>query len=110
MFLIDILILKNMPITCCSCILQFRDENELKCNKSCAEKLSLPEIIETVNMNYLKVEPFSTLVDDALERIGSNQGAKIDPYGQEENDEVADEVFELNNDLRLRDQCIDDFT
>ena len=86
----------------------FRNENELKCNKSYAEKLSLPEIINTVNTNYRNVEPFSTLVDDALERIGSNRDTNIDSYGQQENDEVADEVLELNDDLQLQDQCIDE--
>ena len=61
--------------------LPFRDENELKINNSYGEKLYLSNVLETINLNCIKVEPYATLVYDALEKLATNQEANIDPFG-----------------------------
>ena len=72
----------------------FRDENDLKSNNSYAEKLNQPNVLEVINLNRIKVEPYATLVEDALERLATNQEANIDPFGQCENNEFHDRVNE----------------
>ena len=65
----------------------FRDENDLKSNNSYVEKLNQPNVLEVINLNHIKVEPYATLVQDALERLATNQETNIDPFGQCENNE-----------------------
>ena len=57
----------------------FRDENELEFSNSYNENLNLPNVLENVSLNCIKVEPYVVLVDDALERMATNQESKIDP-------------------------------
>ena len=80
----------------------FRNKNELKYRNSYNEKLNLPDVLKTINLNRIKVEPYAVLVEDALERLATNQEPKIDPFGQQENEEDSDRLNEdiqnLNND------------
>ena len=39
-------------------------------------------ILETKNLDRIKVEPYTTLVEDVLERLVTNEEAKMDPFGQ----------------------------
>ena len=75
----------------------FKDENELKYSNIYIDNLNLPNVLETVNLNGIKVEPYAALVEDALERLATNQEFNIDPLGQQENEEVSDR---LNVDLQ----------
>ena len=70
----------------------FRDENELKYSNSYNENLNLSNVLETVNLNCTKIEPYAVLVEDASERLATNQESNIDPFGQEENEEVNDRL------------------
>ena len=47
-----------------------------------------------VNQNYSLVEPFATIVDNAFLRLSSDIDNIMDPYGQQENDEVKDYLTE----------------
>ena len=80
----------------------FRDENELKYSNSYNEKLNLPDVLKTVNLNRIKFEPCAVLGEDTLESLATNEESNIDPFGQEENEEVGDRLKEdiqyLNND------------
>ena len=53
-------------------------------------------MIEVVNQNYSLFEPFATIVDIAFLRIICDIDSNMDPYGQQENDEVTD--FSDNSD------------
>ena len=70
----------------------FRDEKELLSGNppTYASKLSEPGVIDLVNQNYSLVEPFATIVDNAFLRLSSDIDNIMDPYGQQENDEVND--------------------
>ena len=72
----------------------FRDENELKYSNSYNENLNLPNVLEIVNLNRIKLEPYAVLVEDALERLTTNQESNIDPFDQEENEEASDRLNE----------------
>ena len=72
----------------------FRDENELKYSNSYNENLNLPNVLQIVNLNCIELEPYAILVEDALERLTTNQESNIDPFGQEENEEVSDRLNE----------------
>ena len=64
----------------------FRNENELKLNNSYAEKLNSSNVLEIMNLNHIKVEPYVLLVENASERLSRNQNVNIDSFGQQEND------------------------
>ena len=52
-------------------------------------------MIEVVNQNYSFVEPFAAIVDDAFLRITCRNDSDMDPYGQQENDEVTENIFQI---------------
>ena len=86
--------------------LPLRNENELKLNNSYAVKLNSSNVLEIINLNCIKVEPYASLVEYALERLSTNQNANIDSFGQQENDQINDTLNEnvhnekfLDNDL-----------
>ena len=88
----------------------FRNENELKLNNSYAEKVNSSNVLEITNWNRIKVEPFSLLVENALERLSTNQNANIDSFGQQENDEINDTLNEnLHNEEFLDDELTCNF-
>ena len=68
----------------------FKDEKELLSGNrlTYASKLSKPGLIDLVHQNYFLVEPASTIVDNALLRLSSDIDNIMDPYAQQENDEV----------------------
>ena len=74
----------------------FRDEKELLSGNppTYASKLSEPGVTDLVNQNYSLVEPFATIVDNAFLRLSSDIDNIMDPYGQQENDEVNDYLTE----------------
>ena len=85
----------------------FRNENELKLNNSYAEKVNSSNVLEIINLNCIKVEAYSLLVENALERLSTNQSADIDSFGQQENDEINDR---LNENLHNKEFLDDELT
>ena len=73
----------------------FRDEKEILSGNppTCASKLSEPGVIDLVNQKYSLVKPFATIVDNAFLRLSSDINV-MDPYSQQENDEVDDYLTE----------------
>ena len=86
----------------------FRDENELKYSNSYNEKRNLPDALETVNLNHIKVEPYALLLEDASERLATNQESNIDPFGHQENKEVSDRLNEDIQNLKNGELFVDD--
>ena len=74
----------------------FRDENELfgGNHPTYASKLSEPRVIDLVNQNYSLAEPFVNIVDNVFRRLSSDIDNIMDPYGQQENDQVNDYLNE----------------
>ena len=88
----------------------FRNENELKLNNSYAEKVNSSNVLEIINLNHINVEPYALLVENALERLSTNQNAYIDFFGQQENDEINDTINEnLHNEEFLDDDLTCNF-
>ena len=85
-----------------------RDENELKYSNSFNEKLTSPDVLETVNLNRIKVELYAVLVEDALERLAADQESNINPFGQQENEEVSDKLNEDIQNLSNAELLVDD--
>ena len=46
------------------------------------------------NQHYSLVEPFATIADNAFLRLSSGIDHFMDPYGQQENDEINDYLTE----------------
>ena len=69
----------------------FRDEEEVKYNNSYSNKLKWLSAVEFVTSNHSKVEPYATIVKDAFERLIVDH-ANIDPFWQQENNEVYDQL------------------
>ena len=86
----------------------FRDENELTYSNSFNEKLTSPDVLETVNLNRIKVESYAVLVEDALERLATDQESNINPFGQQENEEVSDKLNEDIQNLSNAELLVDD--
>ena len=80
----------------------FRDEKELLSGDlhTYASKLSEPGVIEVVNQDYSLVESFAAIADVVFQRISSDIGSNMDPYSQQENDEVNENIaaFSDNSD------------
>ena len=76
----------------------FRDKCELKLGRpsSYSSKLSEPRVIEVINSNKSLVEPHSDLVNDAFLNCRSNISPSWDPFSQQENDDVENELSETN--------------
>ena len=90
--------------------LPFRNENALKLNNNYAEKLNSSNVLEIINVNRIKVEPYALLAENALERLSTNQNANIDSFGQQENDEINDTLNEnLHNEESLDDELTCNF-
>ena len=70
----------------------FRDEKELLSDNppKYASKLSEPRVTDLVNQTYSLVELFSTINDNSFLRLSSDTDNIMNPYGQQENDEVND--------------------
>ena len=48
-----------------------------------------------INQNYSLVEPFATIVDDAFLRISCDIDSNMDPHGQQENDEITENMVDF---------------
>ena len=74
----------------------FRDEKEqLSGNPPTnASKLSDSWVIDLVIQNYSLVEPYATIIDNAILRLSSDIDNIMDPYGQQKNDKVNDYLTE----------------
>ena len=72
----------------------FRDEKELLSGSppTYVSKLSEPGVIEVVNQNYCLVETFATIVNDAFLRISCDNDSNMNPHGQQENDQVTENI------------------
>ena len=86
--------------------LPLRNKNELKLNNTYAVKVNSSNVLEIINLNRIKVEPYASLVEYTLKRLSTNQNANIDSFGQQENDQINDTLNEnvpnekfLDNDL-----------
>ena len=51
----------------------FRNENELKLNNSYAEKLNSSNVLEIINLNHIKVEPYALLVKNVLKTLNKSK-------------------------------------
>ena len=71
----------------------FRNEADLKLG-TYANKLSDTSVLEIVNSNRQKVEPYATVVDDAFRKVQEENQSNIDPFGQQENEETYAELDE----------------
>ena len=47
-----------------------------------------------VNQNRARVDLFATIVDNAFERYISELETNMNPFGQQENDETYDELYQ----------------
>ena len=74
----------------------FRDENELLSGNLATYESNFSEltVINLVNQNHSLVEPFASIVDNTFLRLSSDIDNIMDPYGQQENDEVNDYLTE----------------
>ena len=54
-------------------------------------------MIEVVNQNYSLFEPFAAIVDIAFLRIICDIDSNMDPYGQQENDEVTENIADFSD-------------
>ena len=88
--------------------LLLRHGNELKIYNSYDEKLYLSNVLETINVNCIKVEPYATFVEDVLERLTTSQEANIDRFCQQKNDEMTvrlnEELENINIDESFADE------
>ena len=74
----------------------FRDENELLSGNLATYESNFSEltVINLVNQNHSLVEPFASIVDNTFLRLSSDIDNIMDPYDQQENDEVNDYLTE----------------
>ena len=72
----------------------FRDEQELLSGSppSYQSKASIPDVAVVINRNRALVEPLANDVDIALEQY-NRFDVDLDPYGQQENDEMEEEMI-----------------
>ena len=71
-----------------------RDEKELKSGNPSTYRgiLEEPVVLDLVNKNYLLVDPFATIFDEAFERLNSDIHTNMESYGLQENLVVNEEL------------------
>ena len=74
---------------------------------SYSSKLSKSGVIEVVNNNKRLIEPYSDLVNDTFENYRSDISPSWDPFSQQENDDVENELSEINEQTEIKGQDID---
>ena len=86
----------------------FRDECKLKVGQpsSYSSKLREPGVIEVINKNKSLVEPYRDLVNDAFLNHRSGISHSWNPFSQQENDDVENELCEINEQAELSSQDI----
>ena len=84
----------------------FRDKKAVLSENSSTyvSKYSEPGVIEVVNQNYPLFETFVTIADDAFLRISFDIDSNMSPYGQQENDEVIENIKTLWEQQRFSQQ------
>ena len=88
----------------------FRDKCELKLGQppSYSSKLNEPGVLDTVNYNKSLVEPYSYLIDAAFLNYRSDIMPSWDPFSQQENENVEDEVHEIELIEQTETDCSDE--
>ena len=76
----------------------FRNENELCINGSYMTKLNELGVTDIVNVKKQKFEPYSELVDTALQTFRNDMTHNQDSSAQQENDEVHEAANDLDED------------
>ena len=86
----------------------FRDECKLKVGQpsSYSSKLREPGVIEVINKNKSLVKPYRDLVNDAFLNHRSGISHSWNPFSQQENDDVENELCEINEQAELSSQDI----
>jgi len=74
----------------------FRSEAELLSNEfnTYADKLNEPGVIEIVNFNKSRIEPYTELVEEAFFRFSNDMSLNSNSFAQQENDEVIEQLGE----------------
>ena len=67
----------------------FRSEGELP-DDTYMEKLSKPGVLDIVNENKRKLEPYGDLVDEAFRTYHADLDTNLDPFAQQKNEEIED--------------------
>ena len=79
----------------------FRNEEYLKSPPyigTYLAKLQEPGVLDTINRNRQIMEPFSSLVNEALLNLSEGVSTSNDGFSQQENDEVEEELQNTAND------------
>ena len=78
----------------------FRTEESLKETPSgtYSEKLTEPGVLEIINENKRICEPYGELVDQAFIHFRENISSGLDPYGEQENDDLRTGIVEESED------------
>ena len=84
----------------------FRKEIELSLNNSYMNKLYESGVIEIVNTNKQKLEPYAEVVDTALHNFRNDLIHKQDSFAQQENDEVDELVTTTYSDSESEDEAV----
>ena len=84
----------------------FRTEIELSLNISYKNRLYVPGVIDIVNKNKQKSEPYAKLVDTAFQNFRNNLIHNQDSFAQQENDEVDELVTTTYNDSESEDEAV----
>ena len=83
----------------------FGNENESKLDNSYAEKVNSSKVLENINLNSIKVDPYALLVENALGSLSTNQNANIASFDLQKNYEINDTLNEnLHNEEFLGDE------
>ena len=69
--------------------------------------MSEPGVIGVINNNKSLVEPYSGLVNDAFLNYRPDISPSWDPFSQQENDDVQNELSEINELTEISDQDIE---
>ena len=101
---------KTMHIACFFTFYPFRAKCELKLGQppSYSSKLNEPGVLDTVNYNKSLVEPYSYLIDAAFLNYRSDIMPSWDPFSQQENENVEDEVHEIELIEQTETDCSDE--
>ena len=88
----------------------FRDECELKVGQpsSYSSKLSEPGVLEIVNNNKSLVEPYSDLVNAAFLNYRADITPSCNPFSQQENEDVENELCEIGLNDQTEISCPDE--
>jgi len=80
----------------CLCFYPFRSEAELLSNEfqTYVGKLNEPGVVDIVNLNKSRIEPYTELVEEAFTRFSNDMSLNNNSFGQQENNEVIEQLEE----------------